>query len=219
MRKEIINKLTIVLAILLIIGGIVLLSWNYLLEKRQDAYDEINFVLSEIPQVIENDTIPEDEDVIVETPTKEEVSFSYNTESTNDFSLSRNYYIGKLVIPKINLAKGFAAQNSSQNNVDKNIAIIKPSDYPDVTKGNFIIAGHAGHAWNTFFRDLRKLAIGDIAEVYYKNVKYTYTLVKIYNEPRGSMLKIYRNTDKTTLTLITCSMTDKKKQTIFIFER
>lgn len=217
------NKKVFVLAILLIIVGLGFVSWDYLLSKRQKVYDEISFVLSDLPDIIESDEIPMDEDSVIvqENPSSsnEKYEFSYNSETTSDFSLSKNYYIGKLVIPKIDLAKGFAAQGTRQNNVDKNIAIVSPSDYPDVTNGNFILTGHAGHAWNTFFRDLRKLSIGDEAIVYYKNKKYTYKLVNKYDEPRGSKLKIYRNINKTTMTLITCSMTNNKAQTIFIFER
>lgn len=233
-QKESTNKLVIYFGVVLVLIGFVLVFSDYFLSKKQKVYDEISFVLSEIPDSIDQTEVdpPTEEDEVEVQPTKPEVetkpeietkpesyNFTYNTESTTDFSLSRNYYIGKLVISKINFAKGFAAQGTSQNSVDKNIVFISPSNYPDVTNGNFILAGHSGNSWRSFFRDLNKLVLGDQAEVYYKNNIYTYKLVNFYNQPKGSKLKIYRDANKTTMTLITCSMTDKASQTIFIFER
>lgn len=214
------NKIIIYFGIFLVLIGIAFISGNYLLGKRQKAYDEISFVLADLPDVIEDDGEVDPEEAGEVLPEGQEpLTFSYNSETTNDFSLSRSYYIGKLVIPKINLAKGFAGQNTNQNSVEKNIAVMSPCDYPDVSNGNFIIAAHSGNSWKSFFRDLDDLAIGDEAQIYYKNVKYSYKLVNAYNEPKGSKLKIYRNLNKTTLTLITCSMSDKTLQTIYIFER
>ncbi len=212
------NKVIIYFGIGLVLIGFAFIFGNYFLEKRQAVYEEISLALSEIPEVIEEDE-PIEEPLPQEPVVVEEENFTYNTESINDFNLSKSYYVGKLIISKINLAKGFAAQNTNQNTVEKNIAIMSPCDYPNVENGNFIIAAHSGNSWKSFFRDLGNLTIGDEALIYYKNTKYSYKLVNIYNEPKGSKLKIYRNINKTTLTLITCSMSDKESQTIYIFER
>lgn len=212
------NKVIIYFGIGLVLIGFAFIFGNYFLEKRQAVYEEISLALSEIPEVIEEDE-PIEEPLPQEPVVVEEENFTYNTESINDFNLSKSYYVGKLIISKINLAKGFAAQNTNQNTVEKNIAIMSPCDYPNVENGNFIIAAHSGNSWKSFFRDLGNLTIGDEALIYYKNTKYSYKLVNIYNEPKGLKLKIYRNINKTTLTLITCSMSDKESQTIYIFER
>ena len=129
-----------------------------------------------------------------------------------------NDYIGYLTIPKINFTKGFLDYRSSENNVDKNLLVIPESNYPDVDKGNFIIAGHSGTGWNSFFNDLYQLQLGDTAYITYKGKKYNYTIQNIYTQPKTGKLAIYRNYDKTTLTLITCTNFDSTTQTVYILE-
>ena len=80
-----------------------------------------------------------------------------------------NDYIGYLNIPKINLTKGFLDNRSSENDVEKNILVVEGSNYPDVDKGNFILAGHSGTGWKAFFNDLYKLSAGDTAKITYKD--------------------------------------------------
>ena len=116
------------------------------------------------------------------------------------------------------MTKGFLDQRSELNDVEKNIFIVEGSSYPDVEKGNLMIAGHSGTGWKAFFNDLYKLTTGDIAEVSYKNKKYTYKIVNIYKQPKTGKIAIYRNYDKTTLTLITCTNFDDTTQTIYIAE-
>ena len=106
--------------------------------------------------------------------------------------------------------------NSKPNNVDYNMQIIKPSNYPDVDKGNLIIASHSGSSSISYFKHLYKLKVGDNAYIYYNNVKYTYKIVNIYKEPKTGYLNIYRDLDQTTLTLVTCTKNDDTTQTIYI---
>ena len=141
-----------------------------------------------------------------------------STQNTENVTQADNSYIGYLNIPKINLTKGFVDINSADNTVEKNIMVVEGSDYPNVDKGNFIIAGHSGTGWKAFFNDLRKLTEGDTAKVTYKGVTYTYQIVNIYTQPKTGKLAIYRNYDKTTLTLITCTNNDSTTQTIYIAE-
>ena len=108
--------------------------------------------------------------------------------------------------------------NSKYNTVNKNVQVVETSTYPDVDKGNFIIAGHSGNAWKSFFRDLHKVEIGDQAYVSYKGKKYEYTIKNIYKQQKTGKLAIYRNYDKTTLTLITCTNNDSTTQTVYIAE-
>ena len=116
-----------------------------------------------------------------------------------------NEYIGYLTIPKINLKKGFLDMRSKLNNIEQNITVIEGSSYPDKEKGNLIIAAHSGSGWKAFFNDLYKLSTGDKAEISYKGKKYTYKIVNIYKQQKTGTIAIYRNYDKTTLTLITCT--------------
>ena len=129
-----------------------------------------------------------------------------------------NEYIGYLNIPKINLNKGFLDINSPNNTVEKNIQVIEGSDYPDKEKGNLIIAGHSGTGWKAFFNDLYKLEQGDTLIVSFKEHKYIYKIVNIYQQPKIGQVAIYRNYDRQTLTLITCTNSSDKDQTIYISE-
>ena len=206
------QKTKVTIGVSLIFLGIACLSFNYLKEKKYEAYERINFEISNIPIEKEDpDKTTPDEDL------KDTVVIDNNGKKEEIF-INDNNYIGRLEIPKINLVKGFTSKTSSDNNVNKNIAILEPSSYPDKDKGNFILAGHTGNAWNSFFRNLYQLEVNDKAYVYYNNVKYTYTLQKKYDELKTGVATIYRDVNKTTMTLITCKKGTRDKQTIFIFE-
>ena len=129
-----------------------------------------------------------------------------------------NDYIGYLTIPKIYLKKGFLDMRSELNNVEQNVTVISGSSYPNKEKGNLILAAHSGTGWKAFFNDLYKLSTGDKAIVSYKGKTYTYTIVNIYKQEKTGKVAIYRNYDKTTLTLITCTNFDNATQTIYIAE-
>ena len=69
-----------------------------------------------------------------------------------------------------------------------------------------------------FFDKLFNLTIGDKAYINYKNIKYTYSLVSTYEVEKDGTVAIYRDYNKNTLTLITCTRYSNTKQTVFIFE-
>lgn len=226
------------LGIITIILGISLISYEYFLAKRDYAFDYMNNKLylssNEMPDYLESNEDEEgvttDEDTYDEDLTVEEVSNNTNNNNNNTNNrpndqttnkknnTKKYYYIGYLEIPKINFKKGFVDINSQDNAVNKNITIISGSKYPDVEKGNFIIASHSGTGVNSYFKNLYKLSNNDKAYIYYKNVKYTYKIVKIYKQPKDGTVAIYRDYNKTTLTLITCTKNDKNTQTVYILE-
>lgn len=191
-------------AILTLIGGF-FISYNYIQSKKIVAYDFMANTFYNGSEII---TVTEEEQAkeIVE-PTEEELL----GEVTND-------YIGYLTIPKINLTKGFLDKRSTENNVDKNLLVVEGSNYPTTDKGNFIIAGHSGTGWNSFFNELYRLNESDEVYVTFMNKKYTYRIVNIYKQPKIGKLAIYRDYEKTTLTLITCTNNDSTTQTIYIAE-
>ncbi len=189
-------------ALLTLIGGF-FLFYNYIESKKIVAYDYMANVFYNGTEITQ---ISEEEDI--KKPLEED---QLSTEVTNE-------YIGYLIIPKINLTKGFLDKRSSENDVEKNILVVGGSNYPDTEKGNLILAGHSGTGWKAFFNDLYKLNIGDVAYVNYKGKKYIYNIVNIYTQPKIGKLAIYRNYDKTTLTLITCTNNDSTTQTIYIAE-
>ncbi len=200
-------KFQVAAGVILIISGIPLLLSNYIKEKRDVVFSEMNLVLSEInTRDIEN----VEEEPAVEEPT-EEVK-----EDNNNYIYEE--YLGVLDIPKINFYKGFYSKTSSLNNVQFNLFVLKESDYPDVVNGNLIIAGHSGNYSNSYFNDLYKLSIDDNVTVHYQGKDYIYKITKIYNEKKTGTVRILRNRNKTSLTLITCTNGDNYHQTIYIAE-
>ncbi len=189
-------------AVLTLIGGF-FLSYNYIQSKKIMAYDYMSNVFYNGNEILAISEGEETKQPIEEEQLEEEVT---------------NNYIGYLTIPKINLTKGFLDKRSSENDVEKNILVVSGSNYPDTDRGNLILAGHSGTGWKAFFNDLYKLSINDTAYITYKNKKYIYKIVNIYTQPKIGKLAIYRNYDKTTLTLITCTNNDSKTQTIYIAE-
>ena len=69
-----------------------------------------------------------------------------------------------------------------------------------------------------FFKHLYQLVIGDMAYITYKGHKYEYQITNIYDENKDGDVTIYRNKNKNTLTLITCTKDSDTLQTIYIFE-
>ncbi len=188
--------------IIMIIGGF-FLSYNYVKSKKVMAYDYMNNVF--FTNASENGI--EEENIISDSDT-----------GVPDVSVDPNQYIGTLIIDKIGFNKGFYPKESELNDVEKNLLLVKESDYPNVPKGNLIIAGHSGDSWKSFFNDLYKLSIGDTAKVVYNNKTYTYKFVNIYKAPKVGNISIYRNQNRTTLTLVTCTNFDSTTQTIYIGE-
>ena len=191
-------------ALLAIIGGF-FLFYNYVESKKIVAYDYMAHEFYTNTEIVELETseILESEDFY---------------RPNQDSSIVTDEYIGYLTIPKINLTKGFLDSRSKENNVDKNIMVIEGSNYPDVEKGNFMIAGHSGSGWKSFFNELYKLEIGDVIYVDYKGKKYTYHVKNIYTQPKTGTLAVYRDYDQTSLTLITCTNNNSTTQSIYVSE-
>ena len=198
-------------SIIVFILGLYLISYNYLVSKKEKIYSKMNLLLydDETPKTIEN-VNSNDNDVNNEQ--KEE-----QKEKQKDKKLSYNY-IGKLQIDKINLNRGFLDISSPYNNVNRNITVIDKSSYPDVENGNLIIAAHSGNCPICYFDKLYKLKINDKAVVDYNNYMYIYVLRDIYNVPKTGEVEIKRNINQTVLTLITCTHNSDTEQTVYIFE-
>ena len=194
-------SVTAFIGALLTLIGVFFLSYNYIQAEKVYAYDYMSKTFYNGTDLV---IVPEEE-------IEEENEKTLSGEVTDE-------YIGYLTIPKINLTKGFLDIRSGENDVDKNLLVVSGSNYPDVDKGNFIIAGHSGTGWNSFFNDLYKLNEGDTAYITYKGKKYIYTIVNIYTQPKIGKLAIYRDYSKTTLSLITCTNNDSTTQTVYIAE-
>lgn len=200
----------ITLGVILVVIGVLLVSNSYLSEKKQNAYASMHILLytNNAPtEIADNSSINEEEEKI-------RVDEASSSITNNDYT----YYKGILEIPKINLKRGFVDMYSNDNTIDKNISIIRPSNYPDVENSNLILAAHSGTGYLAFFANLYKLEVNDEAYIYYNGNKYTYKIKNIYNQPKTGKLEIKRRNNKKTLTLITCTKDDDNHQTVYILE-
>ncbi len=202
MLEKLSKNAKVTLGILLLFLGISCLLFTYFKTIKSNIFNEKNLKYFEEVDIAE--TI---EEVVDETVPEETITpvINYN-------------YIGYLDIPKINLKRGFVSLNSKYNSISYNVMLIKGSSMPDVKNGNLILAAHRGNSSVSFFDKLYKLNLGDEANVTYNDKVYTYKLVNTYLEAKDGTIAIYRDENKTTLTLITCTRGDKKTQTVFIFE-
>ena len=195
-------------ALILIVIGISFLGYNYFIEKKDKIYQAMNLLLfdGENPKNIRDNTGSNlDADPDRTQSAEEEAKYNYQ-------------YIGVLEIPKIGLQRGFVSPDSKYNNVSRNITIVESASLPDVDKGNFILAAHSGNCYVCFFNKLWKLSTGDVANVYYGEFKYIYSVVDIYDVEKTGMVEIKRDTSKNTLTMITCTHDSDTKQTVYILE-
>ena len=198
------SVVAIIGAVLTLTGGF-FVSYNYIQSKRVYAYDYMANIFYKSN---------EDKEIASQI-TEETEGQSEQPEESDTYT---DDYIGYLTIPKINLNKGFVDKRSSENDVEKNMMVIEGSTYPDVERGNFILAGHSGTGWKAFFNELYRLNVGDEAYVTYKGKKYTYKITNIYKQNKTGKIAIYRNYNKTTLTLVTCTNNDEATQTVYIAE-
>lgn len=210
--KKINFKYQVAAGVILIIAGTLALLSNYIKEKRDVVFSNMNLALSSINDTVTNNIDEKNQIIANENPEEESSSSTVNT----DYAYEK--YIGIIEINKINLYKGFYAKDSNLNNVKFNLYVLPESSYPDVEKGNLIIAGHSGNYNNSYFANLYKLSVDDTINIYYNNIKYIYKIYKIYDEEKNGTVRILRDREKTSLTLITCTKDDDYHQTVYIAE-
>lgn len=204
-KKEQLIKL--VASFIFLIGSFMYIgriAYNYYVELRD--YNKAQEFLNIGKEEVEEIKVDIDEEEIKEQPKQEE-------KKTSNYN-----YIGVLEIPKINIKRGFLNIKDKGNNVNKNLQVIKGSDMPNVKNGNLIIAAHSGNSYISYFKNLHKLSNEDVAYVYFNNIKYTYKVAGKYDAEKNGKVTIHRDNKKNTLTLITCSQTDKTKQIVYILE-
>ena len=193
----------------LVFIGIVILSYNHLLSLRNQIFSDMLIAM------YDKDTNEEKEEKEVKVPEVKNV-----TDETvyKEEKIDYGKYLGVLSIPKIGLKRGFYNFDSKYNNIEYNVTLVKGSLMPDVMNGNLILMAHSGDAYISYFAYLYRLNIGDNAFVTYNGVQYKYSLVNKYDVDKNGKVRINRNYDRTTLTLITCTKDDDYHQTVYIFE-
>ena len=209
MHKKIKKEETmLIVGSLLLIISFILFNYEKILSINSEIYNNIQANIYK--EKNKNNSLTVNIDVDYITDTNEEIKKPTNNPDIN--------YLAFLEIPKINLNQGLLPINSLYNNVNYHVEILKISDLPDKINGNFILAAHSGTSSIAYFRNLYKLKLDDLASIIYNNKKYTYKIVNIYNQTKKGSLNIYRDTNKTTLTLITCTKDDKTNLTVYILE-
>lgn len=195
------NSTLILIGIIILTVGICVGLYEYFEERKNKTFSNMNITLYEKEQP---------QNIIEEN---NEIEESIDKEPTT------NNYLGILEIPKINLKNGFYSLGSQYNNVDYNITVINGSTYPTEEHNNLILAAHSGDCPVCYFENLYKLSLGDLAYLNYKNIKYSYKLVDIYEVEKDGTVAIYRDYNKNVLTLITCTRNSNTKQTVYILEQ
>lgn len=207
MLKRLPKNARVTLSILFIITGLFLIFFNYFDGIKSNIFNEKNIELYEQEIVLS-----EQVEVTTEDESVDEANKEVTTPSTKET------YIGYLSIPDINLKRGFTSLDSEYNSLHYNVMLVDGSSMPDVKNGNLILASHSGSSSIAFFKNLYKLSNGAHAYVTYNGKVYNYKLVNTYDVLKTGTVKISRNGDVNTLTLITCSKTDNSQQLVFIFE-
>lgn len=212
------NKLLKVLpyiGVVLVLFGVLMVSFNYFTSKKDETYKNMGVEIYDYNSKIKANTevINDTDDEIKNEDTIEQEEIVENSKP------QQNYYIGYLEIPKINFKRGFASINSPHNNLKENIQVIEGSNYPDVTGGNFILAGHSGSSSRSFFNDLVKLSYGDKLYIDYNGMRYTYEVYDIYTVLKTGEVSIKRKDNITMVTLITCVRNNNNKQMVILAKR
>ena len=196
---------------LLVFVGIIILSSNYFLRMRDEVYSDMKISMMDV----DSNTGEEIKIVSDVKPAENVVS---NNSETKNYEVDYSKYLGVLEIPKIGLKRGFYNVDNRYNNIQYNVTMVKGSNLPDVYQGNLILMAHSGDAYISYFAYLYRLNVGDNVYVTYNGVKYHYNIVNIYNVPKSGALRLIRNHEKTTLTMITCTKNDDYSQTVYISE-
>lgn len=185
---------------------IILLSLGFFLFIQYRNYSIRKIEEKKVEEFL-NKEIPTEEESLQQVEIKEDSSSS--SESLYD-------YIAVLEVPSINLKRGLVDYNSKYNNVKYNIQIINEIGLPIVESGNLILAAHNGTSSVSFFNNLYKIETGDVINLYYKGYKYIYMYSNNYEVNKDGTVEIYRDRNKTTITLITCDKNKDDKQLVFV---
>ena len=179
------------IGIFLFFSSTLYFTYNYCKNKKQDS--ENNKKIEEFFEVkdIEDETTTDTEQVVEE----EKINIDY---------------FAVLEIPKINLKRGIYNVDSKDNNVDKNIYILKSSTLPNKQDSHIILAAHSGNSYISYFRNLHRVNKNDEVFFYFKNIKYIYKVIDKYEVDKTGKIEL-EFTDSKDITLITCVHGEEKQ--------
>lgn len=202
-KKE--NKSLYLIGALLILSSVSIMIYKHFNEEQTNKIEEVSIQEYYKEEEYEKEQIEENK--TIENNSKEEIKENKNVVN----------YIAILRIPKINLKRGLVDKESKYNDIKYNIMIHDKSTYPDSVGGNVILLAHSGDSNISYFKNLYKLKLDDIIYLDYKNKTYEYKIVNIYDIEKNGKALIKKNTNKSTITLITCRA-NTNKQIVLIGE-
>ena len=133
--------------------------------------------------------------------------------SNNNINIKNSDIIGEIIIPKINIDKPLFRVQSPENNIEKNITILKESIFPDKDNSIMLLAAHSGTGEIAYFNELDKLTIEDEIILIINKTKYIYKVNNIWEEKKNGYININKSNNKK-LILTTCSPTNNNYQLI-----
>lgn len=133
--------------------------------------------------------------------------------SNNNINIKNSDIIGEIIIPKINIDKPLFRVQSPENNIEKNITILKESIFPDKDNSIMLLAAHSGIGEIAYFNDLDKLNIEDEIILIINKTRYIYKVNNIWEEKKNGYININKSNNKK-LILTTCSLTNNNYQLI-----
>ena len=211
-RKRLRKSQLLFIGSFLVFIGIITISYNHLVFLKDQVFANMKIAMLDLGNVAQDKIQGE-----IDIPEVENVSDG-TVYQQNDKEIDYSRYVGVLEIPKISLKRGFYNTDSKYNNIEQNVSMITGSSMPDVPNGNLMLMAHSGDAYISFFAYLYRLKIGDTAYITYQGKRYKYQIVNIYTVPKTGKVAVYRDYNKTTLTLITCTKNDDTTQTVYIAE-
>lgn len=143
---------------------------------------------------------------------------SFNSSFDNVEIIEKDLPIMYITIEKINVRNPIYDKESINNDIDKNVIIMKEANMPTDKFGNVILGAHSGIGEYAYFKYLNFLEIGDEIIIDYKNKMYKYLIKSIYTDNKDGKIVIRRKPNKNTLTLFTCNPSDNQNYLVIIAE-
>lgn len=128
---------------------------------------------------------------------------------------TNNEVFALLEIPKINLSQPIYQLNSSKNNVNQNIQLLKETTLPNEANSEILLASHSGNGNHSFFKNLDQLVVGDTISFIWQQEQYIYEYIEKTIVPKIGTVTL-PNYNFKHLILITCSKNDDSTQEIYL---
>lgn len=121
----------------------------------------------------------------------------------------------RIIIEKISIDNKYNIVSLNDNVIG--IVMFSECGRPDKKGTNTVIGAHSGIGSNAYFNDISKLKNGDLINVIYDNILYSYSVteVKIVNDTN---VQILDDNNKSILTLLTCKFGEKGKRIVVVSE-